>query len=145
MCGSGGLVRLFPHLSGVVVESIAGRGGVTFRTGTRADAVRCPRCKSLRWRVHGRYERRLADAAVGSTPVVIRLVVRRFKCLNSGYPPVTLAEQIPGPTSPHVRRPPVLRQLLARVAEALAGRAGGRLARRMGMPVLVNGESETTD
>ncbi|MGT2527259.1 ISL3 family transposase [Streptomyces nojiriensis] len=134
--GSGGLVRLFPHLSGVVVESISRDAGVvTIRTRARADGVRCPRCRSLSWRVHGRYERRLADAAVGTMPVLIRLVVRRFKCLGSDCPTVTFAEQIPGLTSPHARHTPVLRKLLARVAEVLAGRAGARLARRMGMPV----------
>lgn len=131
--GSGGLVRSFPHLSGVVVEPIPRDAGVvTFSARARADAVRCPHCKSLSWRVHGRYERRLADAAVGTTPVVIRLVVRRFKCLSSGCPTVTFVEQIPGLTSPYARHTPVLRKLLARVAEALAGRAGARLVRRRG-------------
>ncbi|MGW7201831.1 hypothetical protein [Streptomyces chryseus] len=48
---------------------------------------------------------------------------------------MTFTEQIPGLTSPHARHTPVLRKLLARVAEALAGRAGARLVRRMGMPV----------
>ncbi|MFE2324777.1 transposase [Streptomyces sp. NPDC059385] len=48
---------------------------------------------------------------------------------------MTFAEQIPGLTSPHARHTPVLRSLLARVAKSLAGRAGARLARRMGMPV----------
>ncbi|MER6199955.1 transposase family protein [Streptomyces sp. NPDC001586] len=136
MCGSGGLVQLFPYLSGVVVESISRDAGVvTFRTRARADAARCPRYSSLSWRVHGRYERRLADAAVGTTPVVIRLLVRRFLCLSPGCPTVTFAEQIPGLTSPHARHTPVLYRLLARVAEAVAGGAGARLARRMGMPV----------
>ncbi|AJF70319.1 hypothetical protein SVTN_39525 (plasmid) [Streptomyces vietnamensis] len=130
------MVRLFPHLSGVVVESISRDAGVvTFRTRARADSARCPRCMSLSWRVHGRYEWRLADAAAGTTPTVVRLTVRRFKCLSPGCPTVTFAEQIPGLTSPHARHTPVLRKLLARVAEALAGRAGARLARQMGMPV----------
>ncbi|WP_331751793.1 transposase family protein (plasmid) [Streptomyces globisporus] len=108
---------------------------VTFRTRARADSARCPRCMSLSWRVHGRYERRLADAAVGTTPTVVRLTVRRFKCLSPGCPTVTFAELITGLTSPHARHTPVLRKLLARVAETLAGRTGTRLARRMGMPV----------
>ncbi|WP_420706989.1 transposase family protein [Streptomyces sp. NRRL F-2664] len=51
------------------------------------------------WRVHGRYERRLADATVGTTPTAVRLTVRRFKCLSPGCPTVTSAEQIPGLTT----------------------------------------------
>ncbi|MFI9296672.1 transposase family protein [Streptomyces gardneri] len=48
--------------------------------------MRCPRCGSLSWRVHGRYERNLADTAAGTAPVVRRLMVRRFRCLSSGCP-----------------------------------------------------------
>lgn len=48
---------------------------------------------------------------------------------------MTFAEQIPGLTSPHARHTQILRKLLARVTEGLAGRTGARLARRMGMPV----------
>lgn len=48
------------------------------------------------WRVHGRYVRRLGDAPVAGSPVVIELTVRRFKCLSSRCPAVTFAEQIEG-------------------------------------------------
>ncbi|GAA2974382.1 ISL3-like element IS469 family transposase [Streptomyces enissocaesilis] len=70
---------------------------------------------------------------MGGVPVVIVLLIRRFKCLTADCPAVTFAEQIPGLTRPHARYTPVLRDLLARVAQALAGRPGARLARRLGM------------
>ncbi|GAA2961127.1 hypothetical protein GCM10010518_54950 [Kitasatospora cinereorecta] len=86
-------------------------------------------------RIHGRYERRLADAPLGGISVVIVVLMRRFTCLTVECQAVTFAEQIPGPTRPHARHTPVLRDLLGRVARALAGRPGARLARRLGMTV----------
>jgi transposase len=70
---------------------------------------------------------------LGGLPVVIVVLIRRFKCLAAECPTVTFAEQIPGLTRPHARHTPALRDLLGRVAQALAGRPGARLARRLGM------------
>ncbi|MFB7444251.1 transposase family protein [Streptomyces mirabilis] len=90
--------------------------------------ARCPRCRVVSWRVHGRYARRLADAPVGGAPAVVELMVRRFKCLNPQCPAVTFAEQIEGLTSSHARYTPLLRTLLTSIAACLAGRPGARLA-----------------
>ncbi|MFD8263623.1 hypothetical protein ACFV19_33100 [Streptomyces griseoluteus] len=79
-------------------------------------------------RVHGRYMRRLVDAAVGGAGVVIKLLVRRFKCPNPACPAVTFAEQVAGLTSAHARYTPLVREQLTSIALALAGRAGARLA-----------------
>jgi transposase len=84
--------------------------------------------------VHGRYLRRLSDAAVSGTRVVIELLVRRFRCLNDLCPTVTFAEQVTGLTSPHARYTPLMRGTLTSIALALAGRAGSRLAAAMGAP-----------
>ncbi|MET9378847.1 ISL3 family transposase [Streptomyces sp. NPDC002992] len=102
-------------------------------TRSRSSTARCPKCGKRSRRIHGRYERRLVDAPLGGLPVEIVLLIRRFKCLTVDCPAVTFAEQVPGLTRPHARHTPVLRELLARVAQALAGRPGARLARRLGM------------
>ncbi|MFI9311061.1 ISL3 family transposase [Streptomyces triculaminicus] len=136
MCGSGGLGRVLPHLSGVVVETVERCANVLkVRVRCGALPVCCPRCGTASRRVHGRYVRRLADAPVGGCPVVIEMLVRRFKCGAARCPTVTFAEQVPGLTSPHARYTPLMRGLLARIAEVLAGRPGARLAVRLGMPV----------
>ncbi|MEU5481647.1 transposase family protein [Streptomyces mirabilis] len=97
--------------------------------------MRCPRCRVVSWRVHGRYARRLADAPVGGAPAVVELMVRRFKCLNPQCPAVTFAEQIEGLTSPHARYTPLLRTLLTSIAACLAGRPGARLAAALSIGV----------
>ncbi|MGP4048824.1 ISL3 family transposase [Streptomyces sp. 2A115] len=136
MCSSGGLGRLLPHLAGVVVESIERAAGtVTFYAHSAEPTARCPRCGVVSWRVHGRYARQLADAPVGGAPVVVELVVRRFKCLNPQCPAVTFAEQIEGLTSPHARYTPLLRTLLTSIAAVLAGRPGVRLAAALSIRV----------
>ncbi len=56
----------------------AGRLLVTARA--RAPEAACPGCGTASRRVHSRYERRLAGAAIGGRQVEIRLAVRRFFC-----------------------------------------------------------------
>lgn len=86
-------------------------------------------------RVHGGYLRRLRDAAVGGTGVVIVLRVRRFRCTNGDCHAVTFAEQVTGLTTPHSRYTPLLRGLLTQIGLALSGRAGVRLAAAAGLTV----------
>jgi transposase len=85
-------------------------------------------------RVHSRYSRRLADAAIGGRQVEIRLGVRRFFCTARGCKRKTFAEQVEGLTSRYARKTPLLAGVLGSIAVALAGRAGTRLAGGLGIP-----------
>jgi len=128
------LELLLPHLAGVIVEAAelaAGRLCIWARA--RADHGACSRCGQPSGRVHSTYGRRLADAPVGGHRVLIRLAVRRFFCGNPDCPKKTFAEQIGGLTSRRARRAPPLAQALTAIALALAGRAGSRLARPLGL------------
>lgn len=73
--------------------------------------------------------------AIGGARVVIRLLVRRFLCLNTGCDAVTFAEQVGGLTSPHSRYTPLARRMHTSIALTLAGRPGARLAAALGLPV----------
>jgi hypothetical protein len=120
---------LLPRLAGVIVEKAElAETWLCVWARARAEEVACPRCGRVSGRVHGRYVRRLADAAIGGRRVVIRLRVRRFFCGWPGCPAITFAEQVKGLTSRYARRSPPLQTMLAAVAVALAGRAGARLA-----------------
>lgn len=85
--------------------------------------------------MHSRYERRLADAALGGRRVEIRLRVRRFFCDQVECPTRRFAEQVPALTSRYSRRSLLLAQALEVLGLALAGRAAARLARRLGVLV----------
>jgi transposase len=85
-------------------------------------------------RVHSRYSRRLADAAVGGRQVEIVLAVRRFFCLDGCCKCRTFAEQVEGLTVRYARKTPLLAGVLGSIAVALAGRAGSRLSAGLGVP-----------
>jgi transposase len=84
--------------------------------------------------VHARYQRQLADLPLGGRRVQVIALIRRFKCLNRRCGQSTFSEQIPGLTTPFARRTPPLTDALVKVALALAGRAGARLAAELAMP-----------
>lgn len=130
------LAVLMPHLAGVVVERIErSTGGLSVWARSRARRALCVRCGAGSTRVHSRYERRVADASLAGESVQIRLRVRRFFCRKAACPARTFVEQIPGLTSRYGRHsPPSLRSLEA-IGLALAGRAGARLAGRLGQVV----------
>jgi transposase len=109
--------------------------GLLIDARAAAWSAACPGCGGESVRVHGRYQRLLGDAPLGGIRVVIRLLVRRFVCREPGCPRRTFAEQVPGLTTPHARYSPPLRAALTAIAVALAGRAGARLARALGMTV----------
>jgi hypothetical protein len=127
--GSVDLGVLLPHLAGVIVEEIAVAAGLLLVLArARAATAACPKCGTESGRVHSRYERRLADAAIGGRQVEIHLEVRRFFCPASCCRRRTFAEQVDGLTTRYARKTPLLDGVLGRIAVALAGRAGSRLA-----------------
>ena len=113
------------------------RIGEVIRIGARprSEWGRCPKCLHNSERAHSRYRRQPADAAIGSHPVVIDLMVRRFFCGNTDCTAKTFAEQIPGVTTPWSRRTMVLGAMIDAIGLAVAGRAGARLAARLGVSV----------
>jgi transposase len=127
---------LFPHLSGLEVSRVDDTGdAVVAFASVRSVAARCPKCGELSSRVHGRYQRLVADGAAGGRPLMIALSVRRFRCTSAACPRVTFVEQAEGLTGRYLRRTLPLRELLARFGLELAGRAGARLAAVLGVAV----------
>jgi transposase len=86
---------LLPHLAGVVVEAVTAAAGLLLVTArARAPEAACPGCGTVSDRVHSRYCRTLADAAVGGRPAAIALTVRRFFCADPVCLRKTFAEQV---------------------------------------------------
>jgi transposase len=137
---AGLLVMLFPHLAGLDIVHAEDLGdAVRITARTRTASLACRGCGEVSARVHDRYRRRLADLACGGRPVQVVLEVRRFRCGRLACPVATFAEQVPGLTSWYRRRTASLHAVLEKVALALAGRAGSRLAAVLG--VLVSGHT----
>ena len=126
---------LLPHLAGVLVdEVVVADGALLVMARAHAPEAACPKCGTQSRRVHSRYLRTLADAAIGGRQVEIRLAVRRFTCLVPECKRKIFSEQVQGLTAPYSRKTPLLAGILARIAVALAGRAGSRLAAALGVP-----------
>jgi transposase len=125
---------VLPHLATVVIEAVTDRGaGVILDVRLRGEEATCPHCGQPSSRVHSRYHRRLEDAPIAGRAMSLRLRVRRFFCDNPGCGSRTFAEQADELTTPRARRTLLLRSMLMSIAVALAGRAGARLAGRLGM------------
>jgi len=77
----------------------------------------------------------LADTAIAGRSSYVFLHVRRFLCSNTGCDRRTFVEQIDGLTKAYARTTPLLREILEKIALALAGRAGARLASTLGVSV----------
>ncbi len=107
---------------------------VTFRVRAKASDAACPGCRGRSSRVHARYQRQLADLPLGGRKVQVIAHIRRFKCASPRCGQSTFSEQIPGLTTPFARRTPPLTRALVKVALALAGRPGSRLAAELAMP-----------
>lgn len=127
---------MLPHLAGVVVDRIEQlAGGVRIWARSALEAADCPGCGVASARAHRRYERRLADMALGGRRVEIRLQVRLFVCEAPGCGTRRFAEQIPELTFRYGRRSLLLTTTLRTLGLALAGRAAARLAGRLGVAI----------
>jgi transposase len=126
--------RLLPHLDGVEVSEVVETSvGVVLHAAARSAEQNCPACSVASGRVHSRYERRLADLPVAGRLLELCLTVRRFFCLNTACGMRTFAEQVAGLTRRRARRSEPLRAMLTSIGMALAGRAGVRLAAKVGV------------
>jgi transposase len=124
-----------PQFAAASVDSVELSGDlVTFRVRAKAGDAACSGCGRRSSRVHARYQRELADLPLGGRRVRVIAHIRRFKCVSPRCGQSTFSEQIPGLTAPFARRTPPLAEALAKVALALAGRPGARLAAKLAMP-----------
>ncbi len=129
------LTALFPHLAGLRIDDVTVRDDcVSLMATTTRRATSCPLCHRRSCRVHNHYRCRVADLLIGSMPVTLFLHARRFRCVNPRCPRRIFAERIPALVAPGGRRSHQLRAALERVAFALGGEAGARLASALGIP-----------
>jgi transposase len=127
---------LFPHLSGMRVDHVQlSERVVRIDAQTTSQTATCPGYGIVFKRVHSRYARRLSDSSISGREVLIDIRVRRFFCGSGGCGKKTFAEPLAHLAVRYGRRTELAGQLLASVGLALSGRAGARLAGRLGLPV----------
>ena len=112
---------------------LEGEGLVLVLRSNQTNAV-CPACAQLSTHVHGHYTRQLTDLPCQKRPVRACLEVRRFACRTRGCPRTTFAERFPLFTRTYARRTLRQAEFLSEIAFAQGGKAGAKLAKRLGMP-----------
>jgi hypothetical protein len=127
---------LLPHLRGLIVEKVdCTLSAVVIKARCCPVTAACPACGACSARVHDSYVRQVRDLPLGGRPVLIHLAMRRFLCQNAACRKVTFAGQADGLTVRYQRWSVPLAGLLSQVALELAGRAGTRLTRALGIAV----------
>ena len=102
---------------------------------SRVSAPVCPGCGLPSSRRHSSYPRRLADLPWQGRRVQIKVQVRRLRCGRPGCEHRIFAERLPAAAGPHAQRTMRLGSLQRHIGLALGGKAGARLAERIGTPV----------
>jgi transposase len=106
-------------------------------TSTQA-LVHCPVCRFPTRRIHSRYVRTVADLPWGPWRVVLHLQVRKFFCANGRCTRRIFTERLSSLVAPWARRTQRLAHWLVHIALELAGTAGARLSRGLGLAVSRN-------
>lgn len=106
---------------------------LTLYLATTGSSSACPCCGSFSQHVHSRYVRTLRDLPALGTPVRLRLTARRFFCRADTCPRRVFTERLPDLVAPYARCTRRLSEVLQRVALAIGGEGGCRLAHVFGM------------
>jgi len=106
---------------------------ITLCARLSGTAASCPGCRAESQRVHGHYWRCLGD--LPCCPVILRVQVRRFRCVNDTCPRRTFGETLPDIARCRARHTDRLRSSHRAIALTLGGNPGARLATRTSMPV----------
>ena len=124
---------LLPHLRDLQLRQATYDGGLIHLVahGRRRGAI-CPECQRQSTHVHSHYTRQLTDLPIGGVPVLLHLIVRRFRCLNPHCSRRTFAEQL-APAVAHARRTTALRHALELIGLQVGARPGQRLGRGLGL------------
>jgi transposase len=128
--------RLFSQ-AGLIVEHIALEGdAVRVFARSVSTSGMCPLCSHRSFRVHSRYERRLADLPAHGRRVEMVVTARRFRCDNVECRRRIFAERLdPAVAGVHDRRTGRLDGIVRHLGMALGGRPAQATARRLLLPV----------
>jgi transposase len=130
------LTTFVPHLAGMHLEQLLVTAAAsTLAVAGTAPAAACPLCGDLSDHVQSRCQRMAADRPWGHRPVRLVIRVRRFVCRNAACPRRVFAERFPTLLAPYAQRTTPHQADLRELGLALGGRAGARLAGRLGVAV----------
>jgi transposase len=108
-------------------------GAVQVELRAHQSSALCPGCWRRSFRVHSRYRRTIADLPCQGIPVKILLHARKFFCDEERCSRRIFTEQLPETVARYSRGSSRSSDVLTSITLALGGRAGARLARKLGL------------
>ncbi len=101
----------------------------------RKSSTCCPSCRSSSERVHGTYERTVADLPCAGRRVLLKLLIRKFVCGNPLCTYKIFTERLDSLVQSYARMTNRLSETLQTLGFATCGELGERLAPKLGMRV----------
>lgn len=95
---------------------------------------RCPECHRESRSYHSSYIRTLRSLPLSGKPVIIRLSVRKYRCVNPSCPRRVFSGQVPELTEAHSRRTVQAREFLERLLVEVSSVKGSYIASLSGIP-----------
>ncbi len=123
------------HLpAGITITSVhPSATELVIRVACHAGSMPCPACDQLSSRIHGNYERTVADLPCAGRHVLLMLTVRKFVCSTPTCPRKIFTERLVGLVQPYARMTSRLSALLPFLGLVAGGQMGTRLADRVGI------------
>src|SRR5260370_15927984 len=125
------LSSVFHFPVGITIDSIdPGANELVIGLACEAPSMPCPQCHQSSFRIHGHYQRTVADLPCAGRTVILALTVRKFVCSTPGCPRRILTERLPGLVQSYARMTTRLIALVQALGLGAGGQLGTRLADR---------------
>ncbi len=106
---------------------------LVIRVACHAPSMPCPECHQPSTRIHGNYQRTVADLPCAGRNVLLMLTVRKFVCSTPTCPYKIFTERLPGLVESYGRMTPRLIALVQSLGVGAGGQLGTRQADRTGI------------
>ena len=116
------IASVHPHATELVIS-----------VACHTPSMPCPECQQPSARIHGQYQRTVADLPCAGRTVILALTVRKFVCSTPTCPRKIFTERLPGLVQPYGRMTTRLSALLQVLGLGTGGQLGTRVAERQGI------------
>jgi transposase len=128
------LASIFHLPAGITITSVhPSTTELVIRVACQALSMPCPECHQLSTRIHGNYERTVADLPCAGRNVIFFLTVRKFVCTMPTCSRKIFTERLPGLAESYARMTPRLITLIQSLGLVAGGQMGTRQADRTGI------------
>jgi transposase len=126
--------RVFHLPAGIAVTSVhPSASELVIGVACYTASMECPACHQSSARIHGHYQRTVADLPCAGRNVILALTVRKFVCTTPSCPRKIFTERLPGLVQSYARMTSRLIALVQALGLAAGGQLGTRLADRVGI------------